>query len=169
MYILKSENDTNPVVVDVEMEITDACWSTSGAFIAVAGIVEPGHCQLRFVSSSGKFIRTLNVAAQTISSISFNHKDTQMVLGIDHSICLAQIVPIIPWGYFKDTIVYAATEEEISSVVFYNSKTGERHIKKISYLVNIASGNDSVLLASSTPDSSETALLLCNNVGIPSL
>lgn len=172
LMILTSENDVSPITVDLDMEITDAVWSNSSEFIAVSGIVESGHCQLRFLSKSGKPIRTLNIPAQNISSISFNQNDTQLALGVDDTICLAQIVPINPWGYFDDTLVYSINMDEDkvnpkSDVIFFNSKTGEKHIKKITNLVNIAAGKSSVLLASSSPETQETALLLCNKFGIP--
>lgn len=172
LIIFQPESDVNPIVLDLDMEITDAVWSNSSNFIAVSGIVESCHCQLRFFSETGKLIRTLNVAGQNISSISFNQNDSQLVLGVDQSICLIQIVPINPWSFFNDTLVYSVmTAENKSSnksdVVFFNSKTGEKHIKKITNLVNIASGPSSVLLASSNQETQETTLLLCNKVGIP--
>lgn len=172
LMILASENDINPITVDLDLEITDAVWSNSGEFIAISGIIEPGHCQLRFLFKNGKPIRTLNIPSQNISSISFNQNDTQLALGVDDSICLAQIVPINPWAYFNDTLVYSINQDENkinskSDVIFFNSKTGEKHIKKITNLVDIAASSSSVLLASSSPETEETSLLLCNKYGIP--
>ena len=168
--IMTSENDVEPVAIDVGFTITAATWSHSGEMIAVVGVVDAGRCQLRFYSKSGKALRTMNVSAQNISSVAFNQNDNQLVMGVDHAMCLVQMVPINPWAYMDDTLVYAFKRDSANDfdVVFFNSKTADRHIKKISNLTGIAASSKRIVMASGVKDVAETTLMLCNAVGIPS-
>lgn len=168
--LMNSENDVEPVFVDVGFTITDVAWSHAGDMIAVAGVVDAGRCQLRFYSTNGKALRTMNVNAQNITSLAFNQTDNQLVMGVDHSMFLVQMVPINPWAYLSDTLVYAFKRDAGNDfdVVFFDSKTAEKHIKRISNLAGIAASSTSVVLASGVKGVAETTLVLCNKTGIPS-
>ena len=164
----KGQEDDNLFLHCENLEITDIKWANSGLFFAVAGICDAGRCQVQFYSPNMSPIRTLNITSQNITSISFNRNDTQLVLSLDHSIAIAQLLPINMWDFFDNTIVYAVHQQFTSSydVVFFNTITSETHVKSIDSLLGVAASKNSVVLASNTGNP-ETTLLVLNRQGIP--
>jgi WD repeat-containing protein 35 len=164
--ILCGDADESPSVVDCECTITALSWSNSGTQFAVTGVVAAGECRLRFYSSAGKPLRSLTIAAQNVTSLSFNHSDDQLILGIDNYVALVQVVSDNPWAYVDGTIVYSIPDESLGfQIVFFNCATGEAHTKTLSGLCSIAAGHDSVMLASE--DGEFGALMICSRTGVP--
>jgi WD repeat-containing protein 35 len=109
ILLMKSEEDELPVILDTEFPITAVAWSNSGTQFVVTGVVGTGSTRLRFFSSAGKSLRTINIEAQNISSIAYNYSDRQLVVGVDNYVLLVQIIPDNAWSYLEDTLVYGDT------------------------------------------------------------
>ena len=139
------------------MDITAVAWSNSGTIFAASVVATSGRCQLRFFTFNGQPIRTLNIPAQSINSLSFNATDSQLALALDNSLALAQIIPKNPYAYLQSTLVYSAsrptpTSPEGFDIVYFNHVTNSLHVKRVSRLFGLASNSSYVLLAAGSPD-----------------
>lgn len=155
-------------IIHTGVKITAAAWSNSGKFFAFGGNIDNGRCQVQFYTIELNPIRTLNVPAQQITSISFNRTDTQLAIGIDRSLAIAQLLPINLWDFFDNTIVYVVHRNfsKLYDIVFYNIHNYEHHIKTLDNLVGLCASKNSVMIASKTGEP-ETSLIILDKNGIP--
>ena len=219
IVIHKEYNETVPIIIDCECEqIYCGTWFNDGNSFVIAcrkANSNPDRSYLMFYTKEGELIRTLDIKAMSINSISVSKDNTNLCLALDNTLTIIQIVPNIPWTYFKDTIVYSIPSSntdamdtissyEINSqakekekqekltfdndhqntnqaqlnktdyitnewlIIYFNTKTGEKHVKTISDLKSIASSDTKCVLLSQT-ETKGAAVILTNEKGIPFL
>ncbi|KAI5530529.1 cellular response to paclitaxel, partial [Trichomonas vaginalis G3] len=169
--IFREKDETSPITVITETRITHAAWSRDGSRFVIAGKNQTTNkIFIQFYTSSGNVIRTMELEGNYISSICFSPDDTKLAVCIDTKLTIIQTVPRVPWVYFMNTLVYAApslqtNENKTSNVVFFNSKTAEKHIKQIDKLVAIANSKTKCAILSDS--NGEASIIITDEFGIP--
>ncbi|OHS95351.1 hypothetical protein TRFO_38543 [Tritrichomonas foetus] len=174
IVLFKSETEEILKQIDCEMELTSAAWSKNGSLFAVAGRPKDAtEFRIHFYSSSGILLRSLNVASLNITAICFDQTGSRLLAGIGNSISVIQILKIYPYHFFKDTLVYSIPmnnqfkiQSQEFNIIFYNPKKNDKHVKEIHNLMGIAGTAGNVVIGSQIGEQ-ETALLICNEFGIP--
>ena len=167
--VYKEFNETNPVILNTENNISCGAWSNDSQSFAIAGEIDEDNCYVKFYSVSGNLVRTVEIKGSKITSICFNHDDSKLAVSVDNTLEIIQKVPNAIWTYFKNTLVYAVPpqndDEKQSSIVYFNTRTCEKHVKLLSNLTSLASCNDKCALLSM--DENNAAIVLTNEQGIP--
>ncbi|OHS97711.1 WD repeat protein [Tritrichomonas foetus] len=145
IQLMRNEQDTQPIVITCELELTAATWFKSGTAFAVAGVKTKDRCNVLFFNAKGDAIRELDVSGSRIGSMSLDPNDTQLALSIENIFCLAQIIPTFIWAFTKNTLLYAYNNSDSDdyTVIYYNYKTDDKRVHTISDVVSVAghSGN----------------------------
>eukprot|EP00049_Salpingoeca_infusionum_P026788 m.27924 g.27924 ORF g.27924 m.27924 type:complete len:1165 (+) comp8999_c0_seq1:165-3659(+) len=174
MQLMRSESDTNPVLIDCVMKIASARWNYNGTVLAVAGkqAVEGSKREqncVQFYTPFGDHLRTLMVPGENLTGISWEKGGLRLALTVDHYIYFANVRPDYRWGYFAGTVVYAFNKPERDEhcVVFWNSQTGQRTTKYIKNLIGIAAAGNHCVVTTKTDDTGagQYSLILLNAIG----
>lgn len=168
IILFDSNKEETLNVFDSQMILTSAAWSKDGQILAVAG--RPHNCnqyRILFYSEKGILVHSLNLATLNISSIHFD-SGYRLLTGIGNSIGVASLLKIYPYHYFKNTLVYSfpSSIPDEFNIIFFNHHTEGRHLKKIHKLIGIAGTPNNAAIGSLTKDN-ETALIICNEYGVP--
>lgn len=160
--------NNDPIVANSGLNVSSACWSNGYQMFAIGGSNGSGRSEIHIYDTKLRVIRTLNVSGFNIPSMSFNRANTQIIVAVDSSIVLCQLIPIYKWVFFQNTLVYCVNKyyTSKSDVFFFNYKTGEKHVKVLDNIVDICSSSNSVGIASKVSDT-ETAILVLDRRGIP--
>ena len=156
----------SPVSVDAGVDISAVAWSRNGQMFAVAGrdVDSVSVNQIRLYEVGGELIRTYKIQTASISSLSFDGTGMKLVAGVGRSISVITILSLRPYHFFRETIVYSCPvpRSTVSTVVFFNTKSGDQHTRRVDALETIAGTEDVVVLVSSSK-----SLILLNEFGIP--
>lgn len=169
LILMNSVNDEVKKIIPSEMTLTSAVWSRDGSIFAVAGRPNEGNFyRILFYSADGILLRSLNLSTLNISAIYFDITGTKLLAGVGNLIGIIQIVRIYPYHYFKNTLVYSfpCSSPDMFNIVFFNSKNSGKHVKEIHHLLGIEGTKKNVVIASLLNEK-ETALVICNEFGVP--
>ncbi|OAJ41462.1 WD repeat-containing protein 35 [Batrachochytrium dendrobatidis JEL423] len=179
LQIMRDDKDTKPALIDTNMRSIKIKWNATGSVLAVSGLQlirnsqgeEKEACVVQFWSPMGQFLRSLKVPGTCITSISWEYDGLRIALAVDSFIYFANTRPDYKWSFFAhDVVVYAYHKPEMfeSTVVFWNTKTNDRHTRNIKKLLMITSANDHCLIVSGSDDGSQQSVLtVYNAIGIP--
>ncbi|EGF80857.1 hypothetical protein BATDEDRAFT_10893, partial [Batrachochytrium dendrobatidis JAM81] len=178
LQIMRDDKDTKPALIDTNMRSIKIKWNATGSVLAVSGLQlirnsqgeEKEACVVQFWSPMGQFLRSLKVPGTCITSISWEYDGLRIALAVDSFIYFANTRPDYKWSFFAhDVVVYAYHKPEMfeSTVVFWNTKTNDRHTRNIKKLLMITSANDHCLIVSGSDDGSQHVLTVYNAIGIP--
>lgn len=178
VQLTRGTDDMDPVVIETNLSpLTQCRWNTRGTVLAVAGTMShvgsKGDSRemtvVLFYDPHGAFLRMLKVPGSGINALSWEGGGLRVALAVDAFIYFANIRPDYQWGYFKSTLVYAYTRRERtdSSVMFWDTKTDERHEKHIMSLKHIKAAGDHCVLVTGPDVSGKFQLTLCNAIGAP--
>eukprot|EP00736_Rhodelphis_marinus_P014135 Rmarinus@m.4538 len=176
--LMRHEGDEEPVLIDTVMRASKIQWSHHGNVLAVAGsqlTTLPNGEQrevsmVQFYNPFGQHLRTLKVPGSGIQSLSWEGGGLRIALAVDSFIYFANIRPDNKWGHFGNVIVYSFTKPERPEhcVIFWDTKTDERHAKYVKKLLAIRAAGEYCVLATKADDSSgQYILILCNAMGSP--
>ena len=89
------------------------------------------------------------VPGSGIASLSWEGGSLRIALAVDSYIYFANIRPDYRWGFFGETLVcaYAQPEKIEASVLFWNTKSDERHVKSVKRLLAIRASKENCVLA----------------------
>lgn len=164
--LLENESDPKPEMMETGLEeIKDVKFSPDGLYIAFAGNKGnnpklPYWCEL--FNTAGAHLRSLKLPGP-VESISWE----RLRLAISYKDCIyfANLRPDYLWGYCSEshTLVYAFQGDLGSpKIMFWNTKTGGRHLKTIESLNHLGTAGDHVVTCKSAVNSQ---LSLLNSIG----
>ncbi|XP_022083410.1 WD repeat-containing protein 35-like [Acanthaster planci] len=173
--IMKHENDENPVLIDTGMTVVQIQWNHTGSALAVAGSQKSAQQDkdinvVQFYTPFGEHLRTLKVPGKQLTSVSWEGGGLRIALAVDSFIYFANIRPDYKWGYCANTVVYSFSKPERTEqcVVFWETVSGERHIKYVRNLISVTAYGDHCVLATRADESmGQYVLVLCNSIGTP--
>ncbi|XP_038051533.1 WD repeat-containing protein 35-like isoform X3 [Patiria miniata] len=180
--IMKHENDENPVLIDTGMSVVQIQWNHTGSALAVAGSQKSAQQDkdinvVQFYTPFGEHLRTLKVPGKQLTSVSWEGGGLRIALAVDSFIYFANIRPDYKWGYCANTVVYSFSKPERTEqcVVFWETVSGERHIKYVRNLISVTAYGDHCVLATKADESTgqeagepqQYVLVLCNSIGTP--
>ncbi|KAJ3217132.1 WD repeat-containing protein 35 [Dinochytrium kinnereticum] len=152
-------------------------WNTNGSILAVSGVQYARSSQgeekevsvVQFYDPFGQYLRSLKVPGKRISSLSWEHGGLRIALAVDSFIYFANIRPDYKWAFFaEDVLVYGHNryDRPETSLVFWNTKTNERHTKLLNKLCFICSHGEHCLLVAKADDSgTHFTLTISNAIG----
>nr|KAJ3420687.1 WD repeat-containing protein 35 [Polyrhizophydium stewartii] len=186
LQILRDDKDAKPVLIDTNMKSLKMKWNVNGTILAVSGLQfvknsqgeEKETCVVQFWTPTGQFLRSLKVPGKKISSISWEHDGLRIALAVDSFIYFANIRPDYNWSFFAhDVVVFSYSKPEVaeSTVVFWNTKTNDRHTRRVNVLaapvrklLMITSAGEHCLIISKADDDSQQCILtVYNAIGTP--
>lgn len=148
-YIMLSrgEADRTPVIFDTELNITFCRWDCSGSIIAVAGGVRnsskdsKSYNLIKFFDPYGRYLRSLRVPGDSISSFSMEGSGLRIALAVDSFIYFANVRPGYMWCYLQNTLVfsYSRIDKKDSTLFFWDLTSQEistKIIPNLKYLVS---------------------------------
>ncbi|KAK4871788.1 hypothetical protein RN001_015912 [Aquatica leii] len=175
LQLMKSEYDSNVIVVDTKMAASGCFWNHNGSLLAVIG-----RQQLRdefktsnvvqFYSPFGEHLRTLKLPGQQVTCCSWEFGSLRIAFGIDSSVYFANIRPDYKWCYFKNTIVFSSGRLHKLGVCvsFWDTLNNQCHVQYVVALMDLAAfGNHCVLATRLDVDDpmGKFGLSLCNTAG----
>ncbi|KAF8068393.1 Wdr35 [Scenedesmus sp. PABB004] len=124
---------------------------------------------VQFYSPAGEHLRTLRVPGGGVAGIAWEGSGLRLGLAVDAQLLFASLRPHHLWAYFSDTLVYAFTKRERPEhcVLFWGTRSNERHAKYVRRVSHIAAHGEFCLLASKGEAAGEHVLILCNAIGSP--
>ena len=166
IQLMRNEQDTQPIVITCELELTAATWFKSGTAFAVAG-VKGDKCNVLFFNSKGDAIRELDVSGTRINSMSLDPNDTQLALSIESLFCLAQIIPTFIWAFSKNTLLYAYNNSDSDdfTVIYYNYKTDDKRVHTISDVIAVA-GHSGYFAIASKGKFDDSTIFVTDTIGV---
>eukprot|EP01116_Phalansterium_solitarium_P021577 TRINITY_DN6773_c0_g1_i3.p1 TRINITY_DN6773_c0_g1~~TRINITY_DN6773_c0_g1_i3.p1 ORF type:complete len:1019 (-),score=496.25 TRINITY_DN6773_c0_g1_i3:92-3148(-) len=198
IQLMRNEVDEKALIIETGLRISRIKWNCAGTVLAVSGASLPTEAErkalearqrdgedkpdgdqpdpdkesnaVQFYTPFGRHLRSLKVPGTGINGLSWEGSGLRIALAVDSFIYFANIRPDYKWGYFGKTLVYAYTKPERSEhcVVFWETKTDERHVKYVKKLVAIRAAGDNCCLVTKTEDGSDQwILILCNAIGTP--
>lgn len=174
--IMRHELDEDPIKLDTGMVVKCIRWNQKGSILALAGFLRQEATQdkefslVQFYNPFGEHLHTLRVPGKNVSSMAWEGGGLRIALAIGSFIYFANIRHDYTWGYFSNTLVYAFNKPDKVEhcVVFWNTRTYEKHPKSVKGLMLIASCKDFCVLVTRSDDiPGQYAVLLCNSLGTP--
>lgn len=164
LVIMRDEKDIAPLILDTSMRYMNIKWNNAGTVLAVAGTQFARSSQgeekeisvVQFYDPFGQYMRSLKVPGKKISSLSWENGGARLSLAVDSFIYFANVRPDYKWTFFaEDVLVYAFARpgKAESALVFWNTKTNERHVKVMQRLRFLTSCDEFCLLAVKNDDS----------------
>lgn len=167
IQLMRNEQDTQPIVITCELELTSATWFKSGTSFAVAGVKPNEHCSVIFFNSKGDAIRELDVSGTRINSMSLDPNDTMIALSIENLFCLAQIIPTFIWAFTKNTLLYAYNSSDSNdfTVIYYNYKTDDKRVHTIADVIAV-SGHSGVFAIAAKGQFDDSIIYVTDTIGV---
>eukprot|EP00762_Andalucia_godoyi_P005660 ANDGO_06423.mRNA.1 hypothetical protein H310_01027 len=197
--------DEVPIIIDTKMTNTCACASPDGTLLAVGGYMKggssgksEGHNMVQFYAvHSGRHVCSLKVpGTPALDSVSFDASGLRICMAVDGYLYFAHLRPAYKWGFCAPhTVVYSFLKQKRieTALMFWNAKSGEKHLKYVKHFKLMATHNDQALLCARTDDDQPAAsnppgnntntansspnagpgakedhvLVLCNSIGAP--
>ncbi|XP_066155495.1 WD repeat-containing protein 35 [Euwallacea fornicatus] len=172
--LMRSENDSNPVLFDTKMFVVHCSWNHNGSLLAICGkqfSEEKGVNMVQFYNPFGEHLRTLKVPGSSISCCVWEGGSLRVALAVDSFVYFANIRPDYKWCYFKKTVVYTSCRPGRSGIcmTFWDTTNNLCHTKWASTLYSISSYGDHCITAtqSDADNIGKYALILYNTLGTP--
>jgi len=159
IQLMRNETDSQPITIDLDLDISAASWFQNGNSFVVAGTKPNGRCTTIFFNTLGQVIRELEVPGSQIMGLSISPSDNQLAILSESLLCIAQIIPSFIWAYSNNTlfISYSKNENDDYAALYYNKKTGFRKITSMKnvhgvtshsgyFIITLAGGKDSSTL-----------------------
>ena len=165
VQLMDNEKDAAAELIETNLTLAAMSFSPNGLYIAFSGTRRSAGKDtplIDFYSASGQHLRTLKVPG-LVKSLSW--ENLRVAMAIDSYIYFANVRPDYLWGYCCDssTLVYAFQNDDGKPrIMFWNTKTGGRHIKTVNHLSQLAASGDHVVTSYS---SVESQLVLLNSIG----
>lgn len=148
VQLSRSDEDTNVVTFDTEMNITFVRWDNTGSILAITGSQTTRDKTVnlvRFFNSQGQHLRNIRIPGESVSSIAWEGSGLRLSLVVDSFIFFANVRPAYTWAYLLNTVVYTynrSSEKKDTTVVFWDQTTGETHSKTVNSLKFLAAAGD---------------------------
>eukprot|EP01013_Petalomonas_cantuscygni_P011975 TRINITY_DN2567_c0_g1_i1.p1 TRINITY_DN2567_c0_g1~~TRINITY_DN2567_c0_g1_i1.p1 ORF type:complete len:1282 (-),score=375.63 TRINITY_DN2567_c0_g1_i1:194-4039(-) len=159
VQLMRSESDEKPICFRCGLAVTTMRWSWQGTVLAIGGSpLSPSQrqqVQVRFYDPLGKLLRTLRLPPSgSVTALSWEGSGLRIALAVDWFIFFANVRPAYLWAYFGRTMVYGFTRPERPdhTVVFWNTKTGERSVKYVKRLLMTRAYGQTCMLVTRTDD-----------------
>ena len=165
IQLMENEKDASPELIETNLQLEAMNFSPDGLYMAFSGtkrVSGKDSPMVYFYSSAGQHLRTLKVPG-IVKALSWDN--LRVAMAIESYIYFANLRPDYLWGYCCDsnTLVYAFQNDDGKPrIMFWNTKTGGRHIKTVSHLNQLAASGDHVVTSYS---SVESQLVLLNSIG----
>lgn len=167
--LMRNENDTQPIVVKVNAQITCAKWFNNGQFFSLGILKEDNTSSILFFNSEGVFLRELDISSSAITHIGYNFCDTQIAICLGDNLFLLQILPNFLCAYTKNTLAYAfhnSNDESSYSIVYFNRLLNQKvKIQNIDNVINISNDHDNFAIFSKQ-DSGACRIVIVDPLGI---
>jgi len=166
--------------------LTAARWNSNGTYLAVVGQKQLGggkevsECQ--FFTPAGKLVHSLRVPGGNVTTMAWEGGGLRVALALESFVFFASARPQYMWAAFENTIVYAFAKPNSPEhcCMFWNTKSGETHLKVIKNLTALTAGGDCCALFTLAEAEGDVAgtvgapsaaprytLILCNSIGSP--
>ncbi|KAJ3077454.1 WD repeat-containing protein 35, partial [Rhizoclosmatium hyalinum] len=166
IQIMRDDKDQSPLVLDTNMRFLNIKWNNFGSVLAVSGIQFARSSQgeekevsvVQFYDPFGQYLRSLKVPGRKITSLSWEHGGLRIALAVDSFIYFANIRPNYKWCFFaQDVIAYGFQkyDQPETTVVYWNTRTNEKHAKLVNKLSLMAAHGEYCLLVSKADDTGE--------------
>ena len=148
IQIMDNEKDNSPELIESGLELVDMSFSPNGLFFAVSGTRKISGKEVPmvlFYSAAGLLLRNLKVPG-IVRALSWDN--LRVAMAIESYIYFANVRPDYLWGYCCDsnTLVYAFQDDVGNpKIMFWNTKTGGRHLKSLNDLSHLAASGDHVV------------------------
>jgi WD repeat-containing protein 35 len=173
VQVMRGPEDEAPVLIDTGLRLTHAKWNPDGTVLALAGIPavaggadggasavsSSSAAEVQFYTCLGRYSTTLRVPGGAVSSMTWEGGGLRLALGVESFIYFANVRPQYRWGSFGDTVVFAFAKlgREEQCVIFWNTKTNDRHVKYVKNLLAVqAAGENCVLVSVADDDAAAT-------------
>ena len=180
VHLMRSESDSNPIILDTGHQITKISWNPDGTTLAVAGSIRLNTDSnnssnnntnvVEFYNSFGVHLRTLRVPGSgSVNAITWEGDGLRIALAIDSFIYFANIRMKYNWAYFSNTLVYAYRKPERSDdcVMFWDTRFGEKYAKYVKNLIRISACGEFCALVTKGEEPEQIIVILCNAIGSP--
>jgi hypothetical protein len=155
VQLMTSETDEKPILIDTGLRTQSdrpglygmpVLWNSNGSVLAVSGVSSKKGpdgvkevSQVQFYDWTGHHLRTLKVPGNGVSGIAWEGGGLRLALAVDSFIYFANIRPDYKWSFFSSTLVYAYNKHDRTdhSVVFFDTSTGQKHVKYVKKLMSI--------------------------------
>jgi WD repeat-containing protein 35 len=165
--LMRNESDSQPFIINMDVEVSSVSWFKSGTAFVVAGTKSNGKSVALFFTNHGDRIRELEILGRDIHAISLDPSDTTLAIANDNHFCLAQIVPSIFWAYTKNTLLYfyAKNNDDVYTAIFFNRKSMEKRLQTYRNVLAVTGHNGNFAIA--TKIGPEEALItITNTIGV---
>eukprot|EP00658_Telonema_sp_P-2_P057526 TRINITY_DN4596_c0_g6_i3.p1 TRINITY_DN4596_c0_g6~~TRINITY_DN4596_c0_g6_i3.p1 ORF type:complete len:1179 (-),score=268.48 TRINITY_DN4596_c0_g6_i3:50-3586(-) len=178
VHLLTHEMDERPAILETGIKLRACKWSPTGQVFAVTGSIEglndkgeqkENHLVM-FYNAWGEHMARLKVPGGGIHGLSWEGTGLRLSLAVDSFVYFANVRPDYKWGFFGDTVVYAFNKPDRPEhcVIFWNTKTGDKHTKYVKKLLKVCACGESCILLTKSDDASEQYILIvCNAIGSP--
>ncbi|KAF6773672.1 WD repeat domain 35 [Paragonimus kellicotti] len=171
--LMRSQLDTDPILLDTGIEITCSAWNENGSLLAVAGLQKERDVNVvQFYSAFGEHLRSLCLPGKNLTACAWEGNGSlRLALAVDSLIYFANLRPDYKWAYCNtaNTIIYAFTRagSQETCVVFWNTKNNQTRVRSVFQLSHICAAEDyACLVCRNEPASSGYTLTLCNALGV---
>ena len=175
-YLMRSESDEDPVVIDTGLEATCVKWNHNATVVAVAGAFKGYETSsssnphgVHFFSPLGQRLCTLRVPGSGVKSLSWEGKGLRLALAVDQYIYFANVRPDYHWSYFGSTLMYSFSKYDRPEhgVMFWNTENGTKNTKFVKQLLGVKAAGEYAIIATKAEESNQYILILCNTIGAP--
>ena len=108
-------------------------------------------------------MHTLKVPGRQLAGLTWEGTGLRVALAVGTYIYFANIRHDYQWGYFSDTLVYSFRKPDKVEhcVIFWNTRTGEKHAKSVRNLITISSCKDFCVLVTRLEDEPGQVMVWC--------
>ncbi|KAF8572309.1 WD repeat-containing protein [Paragonimus westermani] len=184
--LMRSQLDTDPILLDTGIEITCSAWNENGSLLAVAGL-QKGIASLQstsgksaerdvnvvqFYSAFGEHLRSICLPGKNLAACAWEGNGSlRLALAVDSLIYFANLRPDYKWAYCNtaNTVIYAFTRagSQETCVAFWNTKNNQTRVRSVFHLSHICAAEDyACLVCRNEPAGSGCTLTLCNALGV---
>eukprot|EP00761_Pharyngomonas_kirbyi_P009989 gb/GECH01010007.1/.p1 GENE.gb/GECH01010007.1/~~gb/GECH01010007.1/.p1 ORF type:complete len:877 (+),score=173.67 gb/GECH01010007.1/:1-2631(+) len=172
--IMRSEHDTEPHLIDSELDVSCISWNPFGTVLAIAGknkfAQDVSDNFVQFYSHKGEHLTSMKVGRSEITGVSWEGTGLRLALAINSAIYFANVRPDYKWAYLPKTLIYSYEKPERMNdvVTFWNFKTGEKHSNTLNNVVHVLAKDEySALISKSPKHPRSNTIYLCNSIGNP--
>ena len=167
IQLMRNESDSQPFIIQMELEISAVSWFKNGTAFVVSGIKPNGKSVAWFFTSHGDHIRELELQGKDIHAISLDPTDTTLAIASDVHFCLAQIVPSILWSYTMHTLLYcyAKNNDDVFTAIFFNRKSMEKRLQTYRAVLTVTGHSGYFAIATKTGQE-ESLITVTNTIGV---
>ncbi|KAA3679029.1 WD repeat-containing protein 35 [Paragonimus westermani] len=184
--LMRSQLDTDPILLDTGIEITCSAWNENGSLLAIAGLqrgiassqsnsgksAERDVNVVQFYSAFGEHLRSICLPGKNLAACAWEGNGSlRLALAVDSLIYFANLRPDYRWAYCNtaNTVIYAFTRagSQETCVVFWNTKNNQTRVRSVFQLSHICAAEDyACLVCRNEPAGSGCTLTLCNALGV---